>query len=157
MVEVEDIERSSRIRVASGDLNAVIDSKGVFRFSDNGADVLEGKLEITGTTTIQKGWHVSNVGDYKQTKLVLNTPQVIKAFLGSPKAGFVNAIHGDVNVRLLDSVKSDQPVQTGPASYVELLLRPGAFMRMDENSSIVFESTSANDVVVRVLTGSILI
>jgi len=157
VVEVEDIERSTRIRIASGDLNAVIDSKGVFRFSDNGADVLEGKLEITGTTTIQKGWHVSNVGDYKQTKLVLNTPQVIKAFLGSPKAGFVNAIHGDVNVRLLDTVKSDQPVQTGPASYVELLLRPGAFMRMDENSSIVFESTSANDVVVRVVTGSILI
>jgi hypothetical protein len=156
VIEVEDIERSTRMRIASGDLNAVIDSKGVFRFSDNGADVLEGKLEITGTT-IQKGWHVSNVGDYKQTKLVLNTPQVIKAFLGSPKAGFVNAIYGDVNVRLLDTVKSDQPVQTGPASYVELLLRPGAFMRMDENSSIVFESTSANDVVVRVVTGSILI
>jgi hypothetical protein len=158
VVEVADLERPNRIHVASGDLNAVIDSKGVFRFSDNGADVLEGKLEIAGsTTTIQKGWHVSNVGDYKQTKLVLSTPPVFKAFLSSPRAGFVNAIHGDVNVRPLDTVKSDQPVQTGPASYAELLLRPGAFMRLDENSSIVFESTSANDVVVRVVTGRILI
>ena len=158
VVEVADIERPNRIRVASGDLNAVVDSKGVFRFSDNGADVLEGKLEIAGTTaTIQKGSHVSNVGDHKQTKLLFSTPPVVKAFLSSPKAGFVNAVHGDVNVRLLDTVKSEQPVQTGPASYVELLLRPGAFMRIDESSSIVFESTSANDVVVRVVTGSILI
>jgi hypothetical protein len=158
VVEVADIEKPNRIRIASGDLNAVIDSKGVFRFSDNGADVLEGRLEISGTNTIvQKGWHVSNVGDYKQTRLVLSTPQVFKSFLSSPKAGFVNAVHGDVNVKMLDTVKSDQPIQTGPASYAEVLLRPGAFMRVDENSSVVFESTSANDVVVRVVTGSILI
>ncbi|HLH32509.1 MAG TPA: hypothetical protein VKY31_14995, partial [Terriglobia bacterium] len=119
-----------------------------------------GKIGIEGTSTIvQKGWEVAGEGgNYRQTKLAFSTPQVFKAFLNSPKAGFVNAISGDsANVKLQDTVRSDQPVQTGPATYVELLLRPGAFLRIDENSSVVLESTTASDVVVRVVSGDALL
>lgn len=159
LVEVEDIEKPDRIRVAAGELKTVIDSKGVFRFSDNGVFVIEGRLAIgSNNTTVQKGWQVADIGGaYKLSRLTFNTPQVFKTFLNSPKAGFVNAIHGDANVRAQETVKQDQPIQTGSASYVELLLRPGAFLRVDENSNVVLESVSANDVVVRVVSGSALI
>jgi hypothetical protein len=160
LVEVEDIEKPNRIRVAAGDLKTVIDSKGVFRFSDNAVFVIDGRLAVSGNnTTVQKGWQVADIGGggYKLTRLILNTPQVFKSFLNSPRAGFVNATQGDTNVRAQETVKQDQTVQTGSASYVELLLRPGAFLRIDENSSVVLESVSANDVVVRVVSGSALI
>ncbi len=159
LVEVEKVDKSDRIRISFGDLKTAIDSKGVFRFSQDSVSVIDGKLSIVGTNvTLQKGWQFTRAGaDFKQSKLTLTTPPVFKSFLNSPKAGFVNAVQGEANVHLLDTVKSDQPVQTGPASYVELLLRPGAFMRLDENSSVVIESTTPNDVVVRVTSGSALV
>ena len=159
LVEVEDIDKPNRIRVAAGDLKTAIDSKGVFRFSDNAVTVIEGRLAIgSNNTIVQKGWQIADIGGaYKLTRLIQSTPPVFKNFLNSPKAGFVNAIHGDVNVKVQETVKENQPVQTGPESYAELLLRPGAFLRVDENSSVVLESTSANDVVVRVVSGSALL
>jgi hypothetical protein len=161
VVEVEKLEKTDRIRISDGDLKTTIDFKGgAFRYSDNSVSVLDGKLMVTGAPNpLQKGFQASMVnGDYRQTKLTLNTPQVFTSYLNSQKAGFVNAIHGDnVNVRLLDTVHTDQPVQTGESSYVELLLRPGAFMRVNENSSVVIESAGANDVVVKVVSGDALI
>lgn len=159
LVEVEDIEKPNRIRVAVDDLKTVIDSRGVFRFSKNTIAVLDGKIGVSGTSiVVQKGSQITKAGgDYKQEKLALNTPQVFKNFLNSPKAGFVNSIQGDANVKLMENVRSDQPVTTGPASYMELLLRPGAFMRIDENSSVVFDSVSANDIVFHVVNGDALV
>jgi hypothetical protein len=159
LVEVSDIDKPNRIRVAAGDLKTVIDSKGVFRFSENTAYVIDGRLAVGGTTiAVPKGVQVADVGgDYKLSRLVTGTPQLFKNFLNSPKAGFVNAIHGDVNVKVQDAVKENQNVQTGSASYAELLLRPGAFLRIDENSNVVLESNSANDVVVKVVSGSALL
>lgn len=159
LIEVSDIEKPKHIRVTDGDLKVVLDSKGVFRFSMGSVAVIDGKLTIAGTNTIvQKGSQLTAAdGDYKQNKLTLNTPPVFKAFLNAPKAGFVNAVHGDANVKATDTIRQDQTVQTGAGGYVEVLLRPGAFLRVDENSSIVLESTSANDVVVRVVSGDALL
>ena len=161
LVEVEKIEMTDHLRISDGDLKTSIDLKGgVFRYSDNTVTVLDGKLSVAGISMpVQKGSQASFVnGDFRQTKLALSTPAVFKSYLNSPKAGFVNAVHGEnMNVKLLETVKSDQTVQTGEGSYVELLLRPGAFMRVDENSSVVIESTSPNDVVVKVVSGSVLI
>jgi hypothetical protein len=159
LVEVEKLDKPHRIRVAAGNLKTLIDSRGVFRFSENAAAVIEGKLGIMGSSTIvQKGSQINSTGnDYHQSKLALVTPPVFKNFLSSPKAGFVNAIQGEANVHVLDTVRTDQPVQTSPSSYLELLLRPGAFMRIDENSSAVIDSASANDVVVHIVSGTALI
>jgi hypothetical protein len=159
LVEVEKIDKPDRIHVTAGEVTTLIDSRGVFRYSTNSVSVIDGKLKIEGSsTTVQKGSRFANNGhDPAQTRLELSTPAVFKSFLNSPKAGFVNAVQGEVNVHQSDTVKSDQPVQTGPASYVELLLRPGAFMRVDENSSVIIESNTTNDVVVKVTSGSALI
>jgi hypothetical protein len=159
LVEVEKIDKPHRIRVASGNLKTFIDSRGVFRFSENSASVIEGRLGILGSsTTVQKGSQVTADGnDYRQSKPTLSTPATFKSFLNSPKAGFVNAVQGDANIHLQDTARSDQPIQTGPSSYAEVLLRPGAFMRLDENSSAVIDSATANDVVVHVVSGDVLI
>src|SRR5262245_12279487 len=159
VLEVSKIDKPDKIRIAVGKVKAVIDSKGVFRFSENTVSVLEGKAKIDDSSlTVQKGWQVTNVaGDYRQSKLVQNTPPGVKSFLNSPKAGFVNAVQGEANVHASDVARSDQPIQTGPASYVEVLLRPGAFMRIDEKSSVVIDSASLSDVVIRVVSGSVLI
>jgi len=53
--------------------------------------------------------------------------------------------------------RSDRPIQTEASSYAEVLLRPGTFMRVDENSSVNIDSTALNDIVIRVISGSILI
>src|SRR5215471_18094091 len=93
LVEVEKLDKPNRIRVAVGDMKTAIDSKGVFRFSENTVSVIEGKLGIVGSSvTVQKGSQLTNEhGDYRQSKITLNTPPVFKSFLNSPKAGFVNA------------------------------------------------------------------
>jgi hypothetical protein len=159
LVEVEKLDKPHRIHVTAGNLKIVIDSRGVFRFSKDTASVIDGKLAISGSSmSVQKGWEVRAAdGDYRQSKVVLNTPQVFKNYLSSPRAGFVNAVFGDANVQLSDTVHQDQPVQTGQGGYVELLLRPGAFLRLDENSSIMIDSATSNDVVVHVVTGSALL
>src|SRR5207244_4336925 len=53
--------------------------------------------------------------------------------------------------------REDQPIRTGPSSYLELLLAPGSFMRMDENSEVIIDSSGLNDIVVHVVSGSALI
>ena len=156
LVEITKIDKPNRISIAVGDLKTVADSKGLFRFSPNAVTVVDGKLKIERSGLIvEKGAHVTESGS--QSKVVVNTPSVFKSFTNSPKAGFVNAVEGQANVKATEVARSDQPVQTGPLSYVELLLRPGAFLRVNENSSVVLESTGLNDVVVRVASGDALI
>lgn len=159
LVEVEKIDKPHRIRVASGNLKTFIDTRGVFRFSDNSASVIEGRLGLLGSSaSVQKGSQVTAEGsEYRQSKPIISTPAAFKSFLNSPKAGFVNAVQGDANIHLQDTARTDQPIQTGPSSYAEVLLRPGAFLRLDENSSVVIDSAAANDVVLHVVSGDALI
>jgi hypothetical protein len=158
LLEVANLDKPKSIRITTGDVRTRIDSKGVFRFSENSVSVIDGKLMIDGGPLVQKGWKATNVGgDYRQSRLVLNTPEPFRAFLNSPKAGFVNAVQGKANLRALEVARSDRPIQTEASSYVEVLLSPGTFMRVDENSSVNIDSTGLNDVVIRVISGSILI
>ena len=94
LLEVADLDKPNIITIAAGDLKTRIDSKGVFRFSENSVSVIDGKLKIDGPSiTLQKGWNVTAMGgDYKKTKLAPNTPDVFKAFLSSPKAGFITLL-----------------------------------------------------------------
>jgi len=159
LIEITDMEKSKAIRVAAGELKVLIDSKGVFRFSVNSVSVIDGRLRIEGSSVVvQKGWQAMRAGgSVRQSKLQLTTPEPFKSFLGSSKGGFINAVLGEANVRASTQADSDEAIQTGPASYVEVLLRAGAFMRIDENSSVGIDSSGINDVVVRVISGSMLI
>jgi ferric-dicitrate binding protein FerR (iron transport regulator) len=159
LVEVPKIEKGNRIHVAVGNIKALIDSKGVFRFSGDTVSVMDGRLKIDGgSVTVQKGWQLTNSdGKYRQSKLVLTTPAPFKSFLNSPRAGFVNALQGEVNVQAFEVARQDQPIKTGPASYAEILLSPGSFMRVDESSEVVIDSAGFSDIVVEVRSGSVLI
>jgi hypothetical protein len=159
LLEVADIDKGHRIHITFSKVKALIDSKGVFRFSGNAVSVIEGRLKLDdASTVVQKDSQVTNVdGNYLQSRLVFNTPPAMKSFMSSPKAGFVNAVHGEADVRQSEIARQDQRITTGTGSYVELLLHPGAFMRVDENSTAVIESASINDVVVGVLSGGALI
>ena len=75
----------------------------------------------------------------------------------SAKAGLVNYTDGQSNVRLHEQVPAGTPVQTGPHSHVELLLNPGSFLRLDENSSAVLDSVELTNIAVRLVDGAALI
>jgi FecR protein len=158
LVEVSKIEKPNRIHVTIGNIRALIDSKGVFHFSNAGVSVFDGKLKIDGSSLmVQKGWQVTDGGGDHQSKVALIMPPAFKSYMNSPKAGFVNAVQGQANVRAYEVAREDQPIKTGPSSYVELLLSPGAFLRVDENSEVKIDSAGLSDLVIQVASGSALI
>ncbi len=85
----------------------------------------------------------------------------------SAKAGGVNAVTGHVTVtrsgqsaQLLsgqDNLVSGDVVTTGPGSQAEVLLNPGSYLRVAENSEFVLVDNSLNNLVVRLVKGSAII
>jgi FecR protein len=120
LLEVGNLDKPNIIRITAGDMRTRIDSKGVFRFSENSVSVIDGKLKIDGgPLTLQKGWKATNAGgDARQSRLALNTPEAFRAFLNSPRAGFVNAVQGKANLHASEMARSDRPIQTEVSSYV---------------------------------------
>jgi hypothetical protein len=78
---------------------------------------------------------------------------VMMQFIISAKAGLVNAVEGTANVRLQEQVQAGALVQTGPAGRVEILLNPGSFLRLGENSEAVLDSVDLTNISVRILAG----
>src|SRR5258706_4053253 len=85
----------------------------------------------------------------------------------SAKAGGVNAVTGHVTVtrsgqsaQLLsgqDNLVSGDVVTTGPGSQTEVLLNPGSYLRVAENSEFVLVDNSLNNLVVKLVKGSAII
>jgi hypothetical protein len=85
----------------------------------------------------------------------------------SAKAGGINAVTGKVGVRrdgkparLLtsqDDLESGDIVSTGVSGQVEVLLNPGAYLRLAERSEFVMEDTSLDNLLVRLTKGSAII
>jgi len=78
-------------------------------------------------------------------------------FIISAKAGLVNAVDGTANVHVQEMVPAGAPIQTGPSGRVEILLNPGTFLRLGEDSQAVLDSVDLTDVQVRILSGSAVI
>jgi hypothetical protein len=78
-------------------------------------------------------------------------------FLVSTKAGLVNYVKGTATVRAATSVPPGKVVQTGPNGNVEILLNPGSYLRMGENTQVVLENVQLESIVVRILSGSAII
>src|SRR5262245_56326109 len=159
LVEVTEIEKGKRIVVTSGTLKTVIDSKGVFRFEQNAVSVLNGKLKtLEKSVDVAAGWQLRQNGTaYETRKVAADVAPEFKRFMNGPKAGFVNAVDGQANVRLHEQPSTGKPIETGAASHIELLLAPGSFLRLDENSSVVIESDFPKDTILRVLSGTVLL
>lgn len=85
-------------------------------------------------------------------------------FVISAKAGGVNFVEGDVSaaqknnrVGLLlkgDTLEAGQTVATGKTGRAEILLNPGSYIRLGENSSFEFANTSLDDLQVKLKRGS---
>ena len=88
---------------------------------------------------------------------MITTGFLVMQFIISAKAGLVNAVEGTANVRVQQLVPAGAPIQTGPSGRVEILLNPGTFLRLGENSQAVLDSVDLTDVQVRILSGSAVI
>jgi hypothetical protein len=82
---------------------------------------------------------------------------VLMQFMISAKAGLVNYVDGQATVTLHEQVPPGVPIQTGLQSYVEILLNPGSFLRLDENSTVVLDSVELTNIAVRVVSGTAII
>lgn len=93
-----------------------------------------------------------------------NASAVSQAYVISAKAGGVNFTEGKVAVARNDSrsgylIKGDQlqigeKVSTGSEGRAEILLNPGSFVRLGENTEFEFVSTSLDDLKLKVMRGS---
>src|SRR5215475_11495643 len=78
-------------------------------------------------------------------------------FVVSAKAGLVNYVDGTANVRRQQQVQVGVPVETQSGSHVELLLSPGSFLRIGENSVVIMDSVDLANIVVRVVSGTAIV
>jgi FecR protein len=78
-------------------------------------------------------------------------------YVVATKAGLVNDVKGLTNVKPTTMVEALVPVRTGPNGFVELLLTPGAYLRLGPNSEAVLDSVALTNVAVRVTTGEAVI
>jgi len=83
------------------------------------------------------------------------------------KAGGVNFVQGSVSIDRLtgkdgllmkgDSIQVGDRVSTGANGRAEILLNPGSYLRVAENSSFEFKTTALEDLQVTVLRGSVML
>ncbi|HSU89257.1 MAG TPA: FecR domain-containing protein, partial [Terriglobia bacterium] len=89
--------------------------------------------------------------------LVLMMQGATTQFLVSTRAGLVNYVQGSANVKAAISVPAGEVIATGPGAAVELLLNPGSYLRMGENTRVVLDRVELDDIAVRILQGSMVI
>lgn len=88
--------------------------------------------------------------------LMLQLPATT-SFLVSTKAGLVNYVQGTATVKAATTVPAGQIIQTGAGGAVEILLNPGSYLRMGENSRVVLDQVELYDIAARILEGSMII
>jgi hypothetical protein len=74
-------------------------------------------------------------------------------FVVSVKAGLVNHVQGNANVTEMEMARVNRPIKTGIDGYVEVLLRPGSFLRLGENSEAILDDADLANVRLTVTRG----
>ena len=82
---------------------------------------------------------------------------VLMQFMISTKAGLVNYVEGQANVFVHEQAPTGTPIQTGPQSHAEILLNPGSFLRLGQNTTVVLDSVELTDIELHVVAGTVLI
>src|SRR4051812_36248810 len=82
---------------------------------------------------------------------------VLLQYIISAKAGLVNYVDGQTTVHLHEQIAEGSLIETQAKGHVELLLTPGAFLRIGNNSTVVLESVELSHAAVRVIDGTALI
>jgi hypothetical protein len=75
----------------------------------------------------------------------------------SVKAGLVNHVQGTANVAMMETVRAGHSIHTGRDGYVEILLRPGSFLRLGEDSEATLDDTDLASVKVTITRGPALV
>ena len=151
LIAATDVDAAIPIHVLSGELHVSILSKGIYRFAGSTATVVDGKLStLDSTLTVRKGRNLTAAaGQYQDTPFSKDADSTVKKFLGEPKAGFVNAVEGKVNVALHHQAAVGEIVRTEPGGRVELVVGPNEYLRLDENSAVVFDTIALGRQVYR--------
>lgn len=79
---------------------------------------------------------------------------VLMQYVVSVKAGLVNHVQGSVNVVEMEMARPGDPIRTGANGYAEILLTPGSFLRVGENSSVILDDVELERVSLRVIQGN---
>jgi hypothetical protein len=82
---------------------------------------------------------------------------LLMQFVVSVKAGLVNHVQGNANVAEMEMARVNRPIRTGLDGYVEVLLRPGSFLRLGENSEVVIDDAELASVKLTVTRGPAVI
>jgi hypothetical protein len=78
-------------------------------------------------------------------------------YVVSVKAGLVNDVQGTANVSMMQTVNVGRPIRTGSDGYVEILLRPGSFLRLGEDSEATLDDADLANVKVTIKHGPALV
>ena len=89
--------------------------------------------------------------------MLLGLTFVLLQYMISAKAGLVNYVDGQANVQLHQQVIEGATVETEAQGHVELLLTPGSFLRIGNDSKVIFDSVELNRVAVRLVSGNALV
>lgn len=82
---------------------------------------------------------------------------LLMQFVVSTKAGLVNYVQGDVNVKVAQNIEPGLPIKTGPGGFAEILLNPGSYLRLNENSEAMLDGVELTDIAVRIVSGTAII
>ncbi|MCU1265320.1 MAG: hypothetical protein JWM21_1638 [Acidobacteria bacterium] len=110
---------------------------------------------------------IATVALVLSANLVLNA-QNREKFVISAKAGGINAVSGRVEIRsylgadwsllnITDDLKARDVVRTGQDGRVEMLLNPGSYLRVGENSEFELTDNSLENLEVRLTRGTAII
>ena len=88
-----------------------------------------------------------------QTLLAL----LLMQYVVSVKAGLVNHVQGNASVVERETAAVGSPIRTGTDGYVEVLLSPGSFLRLGEDSEARIDDENLQSVRVTVLRGPAVI
>jgi hypothetical protein len=78
-------------------------------------------------------------------------------YVVATKAGLVNDVKGLTNVKPMQMVEANAPVRTGPTGFAELLLTPGAYLRLGPNAEAVLDTTELTNVALHIVSGEAII
>lgn len=94
----------------------------------------------------------------------------MQRYVVSAKAGEVNLVEGDVTQRAAKSADEDwqmviagdqiadgETVKTGSGSRLEVLLNPGSYFRVSENSEFTFKNTALDHLAIELTRGSAIV
>ena len=82
---------------------------------------------------------------------------LLMQYVVSVKAGLVNHVQGTANIAESEMARVAMPIRTGTDGYVEVLLSPGSFLRLGEDSEARIDNEKLENVRLTLVSGPAVI